>query len=126
MPSISLTFNPLLQTTNNAGRLARRGTTGNYYCQGSLMVRQCGCDGYCGPNNGCMCVDCMRSTLESQKINNNYTLVNGEGRLVKVEGNLVKGCYVEKDIGGICMAPSLCHDCHHLRNTIIRYASLLQ
>ena len=83
--SMTFKFDPLFQGNNRAGRLAKRGTTGNYYCRADVGLRGgCGCDGNCGPNNGCCCVDCMRLTLEAQGIKCKNILVNPEGRLVKV------------------------------------------
>lgn len=126
MPSLSFKFDPLLQTENRAGRTAKRGTTGNYYCRAELGEARCGCDGHCGPNNGCCCVDCMRLTLESQGIREKNVLVNSDARLVKIEDRQVKGCYVMMYSDRRCQAPDLCSECSHLAVVVLRYSVLLE
>lgn len=126
LPNISFKFDPLLQKENRAGRMARRGTTGNYYCRAQLGLRGCSCDGYCGPNNGCSCVDCMRLTLEAQNIYAKNILVNTEARLVKIEGKRVLGCFYQHSRDLQCIQPNLCSECRHLAQVVDRYESLME
>ena len=45
---------------NSDGRLAKIGDTGKYYCADMNTVCKCGgCNGKCGPNNGCNCDACQ-------------------------------------------------------------------
>jgi hypothetical protein len=48
------------------GKTARLGKNGMYYCGGRLGF-VCGCcNGNCGPDDGCCCVDCMKLTLTTR------------------------------------------------------------
>ncbi|KAL8607282.1 hypothetical protein ACOMHN_047613 [Nucella lapillus] len=48
---------------NSAGALAKKGSTGNYYCGMKVLSCQC-CDGSCGPNTGCNCPPCQQLDQE--------------------------------------------------------------
>lgn len=43
---------------NCDGALARKGTTGSFYCGRKVLVGVAFCDGYCGPKNGPACNSC--------------------------------------------------------------------
>ncbi|XP_052077229.1 E3 ubiquitin-protein ligase HERC2-like isoform X2 [Mytilus californianus] len=52
---------------NGSGVLARKGTTGLYYCGMKVLSCSC-CDGHCGPNNGCNCPPCQKLDKEEEEI----------------------------------------------------------
>lgn len=63
---------------NRAGREAKLGESGKYYCRGRLNGpchnngwSGC-CDGYCGPTNGCNCRACMELDIDSRKLPKEY------------------------------------------------------
>ena len=63
---------------NNAGREARLGASGKYYC-GRASDTRCGCcNGRCGPSDGCNCSSCFRLDLATRSMPSGY-VVNKEG-----------------------------------------------
>lgn len=65
--------------TNRAGRRARLGSTGKYYCDGRLDGTRCSCcNGRCGPSNGCNCSACMQLDVQKRKLPRGW-LVNRDG-----------------------------------------------
>ena len=105
---------------NQAGNMARLGDTGKFYC-GKRLNGQCGCcNGNCGPNNGCNCVDCMRLDVEVRQLPPS-TLVNRQGR---VSQRLGRGfvCGIRD-----CTGPSnRCTGCRRLEEQASsRYSALL-
>jgi len=64
--SLENDFDRIAPTKNEKGFIARIGLTGIYYCGNPLGLR-CGCcNGYCGPDNGCCCLFCMKLTLRAR------------------------------------------------------------
>ena len=59
-------FDRIGKMVNGAGRAARLGASGKYYCAGRLETKCSCCDGYCGPENGCNCTACMRLDIASR------------------------------------------------------------
>ena len=43
---------------NREGRWAKQSTNGLFYCDGLAQCLCGGCNGYCGPNDGCNCTSC--------------------------------------------------------------------
>ena len=68
---------PITAKVNSAGKNARLGSTGKYYCQGRLEGNCC-CNGYCGPTNGCNCRACMQLDIETRGLPPGFW-VNNEG-----------------------------------------------
>ncbi|CAF4059619.1 unnamed protein product, partial [Rotaria sordida] len=69
----------LKKTLNNRGRYARLGSTGKFYCGGTLDGSQCSCcNGKCGPTSGCNCSSCMLLDVQKQVLPRGW-LVNNEG-----------------------------------------------
>lgn len=73
---------PVITKQNASGRTARLGSSSKYYCGGSLNQRCVCCNGYCGPTNGCNCVDCMKLDVDSRRLPKGY-LVNKEGAVAR-------------------------------------------
>ena len=64
---------------NGAGRRARLGSSGKFYCGGRLDGSRCFCcNGYCGPSNGCNCSSCMLLDVQKRQLPRGW-LVNCEG-----------------------------------------------
>ena len=51
---------------NIEGALAKKGSTGRYYCGRHVLSCPC-CDGNCGPNNGCSCPACQKLDQEERE-----------------------------------------------------------
>ena len=51
---------------NSNGRLAKIGDTGKYYCADAYRCKCGGCNGFCGPNNGCNCEACQALDDDTQ------------------------------------------------------------
>jgi hypothetical protein len=81
-PVIIAAFDRIAKTTNGAGRASRLGGSGKYYCGGRLETKCSCCDGYCGPDNGCNCLSCMKLDIASRQLQKGY-LVNKEGRIAR-------------------------------------------
>ena len=64
---------------NSAGKYARLGSTGKFYCQGRLSSSHgtC-CNGSCGPTNGCNCAPCMQLDIKMRQLPKGY-FVNSDG-----------------------------------------------
>jgi hypothetical protein len=71
------------KTLNEAGRWARLGETGKFYCGALLEPRCFCCDGHCGTTNGCNCGPCMKLDVQSRRLPKGY-LVNKEGRTARI------------------------------------------
>ena len=82
MAQMNLEFDRIGRAVNDAGRQARLGQSGKYYCSGRLEGKCICCDGQCGPTNGCNCNSCMKLDLKSRMLPKGY-LVNKEGRAVR-------------------------------------------
>ena len=75
----TLTIDPISQSQNRFGRLARLGNNGKFYCGGNLDGPKCNCcNGKCGPTNGCNCSACMSLDVEKRNLSHSW-LVNCEG-----------------------------------------------
>ncbi|CAF3448504.1 unnamed protein product [Rotaria sp. Silwood1] len=69
----------LERTLNSRGRYARLGSTGKFYCGGTLDGSQCNCcNGKCGPTNGCNCSSCMLLDVQKRILPRGW-LVNSDG-----------------------------------------------
>ncbi|PAA59567.1 hypothetical protein BOX15_Mlig009760g1 [Macrostomum lignano] len=112
----------------------RLAVTGKNYCTGPLNGPPCNCcDGRCGPDNGCNCVDCMRLDLASFNISRPLTLINREGAVARISlqaakfycGRAVMGSDPRTD--GFC-GPNdgnNCHACYKLDQQLRnRYADI--
>ena len=53
---------------NFNGRLAKIGDSGKYYCADACRCECGGCNGFCGPNDGCNCDACQALDKETQPI----------------------------------------------------------
>ncbi|CAF1048824.1 unnamed protein product [Rotaria sordida] len=69
----------LERTLNSQGQYARLGSTGKFYCDGTLDGPQCSCcNGICGPTNGCNCSACMLLDVQKRALPRGW-LVNSDG-----------------------------------------------
>ncbi|TNV84021.1 hypothetical protein FGO68_gene14993 [Halteria grandinella] len=81
--SASIQFDRIARTKNGAGLTAKLGESGKYYCGGRQDGARCQCcDGYCGPDNGCNCSQCMTLDVKGRVLQKGY-LVNKEGRTAR-------------------------------------------
>lgn len=115
--------------TNDRGFVSKFGTTGKLYCGQPLEVGGCGCDGYCGPNNGCNCLSCMRLNLKVRGALGSRSLLNNCGDLCKIsEDNLPYcGIRLSRNTDRYCKPDERCGNCSSLarHNMMAKYASLL-
>src|SRR5690606_31815952 len=56
------------------------------YCGEKSDIRCTGCDGNCGPTNGCQCSNCMKLDIEFYKLPPGFTL-NHEGNYCQLIDN---------------------------------------
>lgn len=68
---------------NAAGKPSRRGSTGKFYCGERSDIRCSGCDGNCGPTNGCQCSSCMKLDMEFYKLPPGFIL-NHDGNFAEL------------------------------------------
>ncbi|CAF3575947.1 unnamed protein product [Rotaria sp. Silwood1] len=69
----------LEETLNSRGRLARLGSSGKFYCGGTLDGSKCSCcNGECGPTTGCNCSSCMLLDVQKRALPQGW-LVNSDG-----------------------------------------------
>jgi hypothetical protein len=54
------------------------GTTGKFYCGQKLETKCNCCNGFCGPNNGENCIECMKMDILKHGLSKGY-LVNTDG-----------------------------------------------
>jgi hypothetical protein len=72
-------MNDLIGTKiNEAGREARLGKSGKYYCGGQLGTNCFCCNGCCGIDSGCNCVHCMKLDIKQRALPKGY-FVNADG-----------------------------------------------
>ncbi|KXS09053.1 hypothetical protein M427DRAFT_64859, partial [Gonapodya prolifera JEL478] len=95
------TNDPIATATNSAGRIARLGSTGQYYCGERLDVSCDCCDGVCGPESGCPCRACMALTIKARCLPWGF-LVNNDGATARkgVTGRYYCGRKVMDDVDG--------------------------
>ncbi|CAF3446657.1 unnamed protein product [Rotaria sp. Silwood1] len=78
----------LERTLNSRGRYARLGSTGKFYCGGTLDGSQCNCcNGKCGPTNGCNCSSCMLLDVQKRILPRGW-LVNSDGAPARCSSQL--------------------------------------
>ncbi|CAF4709840.1 unnamed protein product [Rotaria sp. Silwood1] len=78
----------LERTLNSRGRYARLGSTGKFYCGGTLDGSQCNCcNGKCGPTNGCNCSSCMLLDVQKRVLPRGW-LVNSDGAPARCSSQL--------------------------------------
>ena len=106
----------LLQTkVNSMGKTARRGTSGKFYCGEKSDVTCSGCDGRCGPSNGCQCTHCMKLDMEFYNLPIGFTL-NHDGNFCRfIEGGFY--CGIRVSSSSYC-APdnAICAGCSRISN----------
>ncbi len=115
---------PLGAKRNFRGVRVHLGSTGKYYCGERVLNCLC-CNGRCGPNIGCNCVDCMELDIRARKLSRGY-LVNKQGTICKVfEGVKVYcGCRNEEIICGPNSSQQ-CENCSCLEEILDKYRILL-
>lgn len=78
-PPQEVEYDRVVGTQNGFGRTCRLGSTGKYYCGGSLGSLRCTCcNGYCGTTNGCNCEPCMKLDVTVRKLPRGW-YVNRDG-----------------------------------------------
>ena len=102
---------------------------GKYYCGGPLGYRSECCNGYCGPETGCNCIECMRMDVESRGLPpKDGWLVNQDGKSAFFDNEKGFRCVDEK-YGPVSKVydPTVpyCNACQHLSRAFWRYNPLL-
>jgi hypothetical protein len=113
---------------NSAGNSAYRGDTGRFFCGKKSDVRCNGCDGNCGPNNGCNCSACLRLDIEFYKLGMNQ-LLNHDGAMCEViNGTFYCGRKFGVFNNSVCAPTSnggLCDACKRDKSLLLTYKKLL-
>lgn len=107
----------------NMSKKAKIGESGKYYCGIRQIVACKCCDGKCGKDNGCNCVDCMILDIKARGLPKGY-LVNSSGNICtkSINGKFFCMCLEES---GRCGQDIQCQSCKRMDKTCERYLSLL-
>ena len=108
----------------NLSKKSRIGKTGKYYCGKALETNCSCCNGLCGRNNGCNCVECMRLDIEARALPKGY-LVNQIGNICRKDklGKVYCMCFFENNRK--CGEGFQCSGCQQMQDVWKRYDCLV-
>jgi hypothetical protein len=110
---------------NGLGNLAVRGHTGRFYCGKKSDIRCNGCDGNCGPDDGCNCSACLKLDIEFHKLSKQQML-NHEGIICElVENAFYCGRKYNYEMLKCAYQRGQCEGCKRMGHVILALKKLL-